>query len=333
MVLAAGQGTRLRPLTLTTPKPMIPIGNIPLLERTLRWLGREGVKEVMINLHHLPQVIVDFVGNGRLFGVSVSYSHEDELLGTAGAVKKCEEFFGDEPFFVIYGDNLIDVSLAPLVEQFDAAKADAVVGLFTTSTPTACGLVGTDSSGKIERFLEKPREEEVFTSQANAGVYYLSPKVFEYIPSNQQYDFGKQVFPDMLAKGENLQGVVLRGYLQDTGTPESYRQANEDVLKGKLFGLRGRLIANDPNFTLIGERAHLAPDVTFRGVNIIGPRARVGARTSLNNSIVWEDAKISEDQKLECAIVGAGAEIGAGQLVPLGSLVASSIANGLEEER
>jgi NDP-sugar pyrophosphorylase family protein len=310
---------------------MIPIGNIPLLERTLRWLAREGVQEVMINLHHLPQAIIDYVGNGRLFGVTVSYSHEEELLGTAGAVKKCEDFFGADPFFVIYGDNLLDVTLSPLVDRQRRTGCSAVLGVFTTDNPTACGLVGADESGKIERFQEKPLIEEVFTDKANAGVYYLTSQIFSYILDGQPYDFGKNVFPAMLDAKEDLQAVLLKGYLQDTGTPESYRQANADVMKGKIFGLRGKLIANDPNFTLIGERAHLAPDVTFRGVNIIGPRARVGARTALNDSIVWEDAKISEDQKLESAIVGAGVEIEAGQLVPQGSLVASKAPIGIEE--
>ncbi len=328
MVLAAGEGTRLRPLTLTTPKPMIPIGNIPLLERTLRWLAREGVQEVMINLHHLPQAIMTYVGTGRLFGVTVSYSHEEELLGTAGAVKKCEEYFGDDPFYVIYGDNLLDITLAPLKQRRQSTDADAVLGTFITGNPTACGLVGCDESGRINRFQEKPNAEEVFSDQANGGVYYLTSKVFNYIPDGEAFDFGKQVFPAMLDDGANLQAVPLKGYLQDTGTPENYRQANEDVLKGKIFGLRGKLIANDPNFTLIGERAHLAPDVTFRGVNIIGPRARVGARTELNNSIVWEDAKISVDQKLESAIIGAGVEIEVGQTVPPGSLVASNASGG-----
>jgi NDP-sugar pyrophosphorylase family protein len=330
MILAAGQGTRLRPLTLTTPKPMVPIGNIPLLERTLRWLAREGVQDVMINLYHLPQTIIDYVGNGRLFGVSVSYSLEENLLGTAGAVKNCEEFFGSEPFFIIYGDNLIDVGLAPLVDRQLQTKSDAVIGLFHTPNPTACGLVQMDEEGKIERFQEKPPLDEVFTDQANAGVYFVTPKIFEYIPAATTFDFGKDVFPAMLAAGENLRGILLKGYIQDTGTPESYRQANEDVLKGKIFGLRGKLIANDPNFTLIGEKAHLAPDVTFRGINIIGPRARVGARTAMNNSIVWEDAKISEDQKLENAIIGAGASVEAGQSVPQGSLVAANVFDGIK---
>jgi NDP-sugar pyrophosphorylase family protein len=312
---------------------MVPIGNIPLLERTLRWLAREGVQEVMINLHHLPQTIIDYVGNGRRFGVTVKYSMEEELLGTAGAVKNCQEFFGTDPFFVIYGDNLVDVTLAPLAARLNVPGAIAVIGLFQTDNPTACGLVGTDENGRVTKFQEKPALSEVFTNQANAGVYYVSSKIFDRIPAGIAYDFGRQVFPDILAAGELLQGLLLKGYLQDTGTPESYRQANHDVLTGKIFGLRGKLIANAPNYTLIGERAHLAPDVTFRGINIIGPRVRVGARTQLNDSIVWEDARISEDQKLESAIVGAGVQIEAGQSVPQGSLVALDTLVGILEER
>jgi NDP-sugar pyrophosphorylase family protein len=322
MVLAAGEGTRLRPLTLTTPKPMVPIGNIPLLERTLRWLAREGVQDVMINLHHLPQSIIDYVGNGRLFGVNVSYSHEEALLGTAGAVKRCEQFFGTEPFVVIYGDNLLDIQTKPLLDLQKSTGADAVLGLFTTPNPTECGLVLTDDEGKITKFQEKPRTEEVFTHQANAGVYYLTDRVFDYIPAHKPWDFGKQVFPEMLADGRLLYGLPLKGYIQDTGTPDNYRQANEDALTGKVFGVRGKLIANDPNYTLIGDRAHLAPDVTFRGINIIGARSRVGARAELHDTIVWEDVKIPEELKLAGAIIGSKVELLAGQTVGESSLVA-----------
>jgi mannose-1-phosphate guanylyltransferase/phosphomannomutase len=201
-------------------------------------------------------------------------------------------------------------------------KSAAVIGLFPTTNPTACGLVGADENGKIERFVEKPSAEEVFTDQANAGVYYLTSQVFKYIPKSGPCDFGKQVFPQMLAAGEPLYAVGIKGYLQDVGTPENYRKANEDVLKGKVFGLRGKLVSNDPNYTLIGDRAHLAPDVSFRGINIVGPRARVGARSALKDTIVWEDAKIPDDQKLDGVIIGAHVDIETGQNVAPGSLIA-----------
>jgi mannose-1-phosphate guanylyltransferase len=314
MVLAAGQGTRLRPLTEATPKPMVPIGNIPLLERTLRWLAREGVKDVMINVHHKPRAITDYVGNGRLFGTNVSYSKEDVLLGTAGAVKKCQDYFGSDPFLVIYGDNLLEVSLRPLVHRLESSSADAVLGLFTAPDPTACGLVLTEPDGRIIKFQEKPAAEEVFTDQANAGVYLLTSKVFNYIPEETPYDFGKQVFPEMLKAGLNLNGILLNGYLQDTGTPQSYRQANNDAIRGKVSGLRGKLVANDPNFTLIGEQARVSPNVSFHGINIIGPRTVIGAGSELTNTIIWEDVVIPDESQLTGAIIGAGAKLASGHV-------------------
>jgi mannose-1-phosphate guanylyltransferase len=231
MILAAGEGTRLRPLTATCPKPMLPLGGRPVLEHTLAWLHAYGVREVAINLHHLPQVIRDHFGDGERFGVRITYSLEEELLGTAGAVRRLEDFFR-ETFLVVYGDVLTDLNLSALLRFHQSHGGMGTLALYRVRNPTECGLVQLDWDGRIRRFLEKPRPEEVFTDLANAGVYILEPQVIAHIPPVGPSDFGRDVFPQLLERGLALYGYIIptTTRLIDIGSPEHYRLAQE------LFG-------------------------------------------------------------------------------------------------
>ncbi|HEX5324195.1 MAG TPA: NDP-sugar synthase [Capsulimonadaceae bacterium] len=317
MILAAGEGTRLRPLTLSTPKPMVPIANIPLLERTLRWLSSQGVQEAVINLHHRPQVIRDAIGDGQRLGLRrVQYSLEETLLGTAGAVKKCQDFFSDAPFFVIYGDNLIEADLRKLASFHYGRSTDATIALFRADDPSACGLVTTDEAGTVTRFQEKPPQDQIFTNLANAGVYVLEPSLLQDIPADCPYDFGKELFPSLLAQGRRLSATLLDGYLQDTGTPAQYRKANADVLLGRAPNVRGQLIKNPPNYTLIADGAEVAPRVHFRGINVIGQGASVAEGAHLTDCILWDRASVGKDAHLIRAILGTEASVMADQSPP-----------------
>ncbi len=237
LILAAGLGTRLRPLTDAMPKPMVPIGGRPLLEHLVRLCAASGVTDIAMNLHYLPHVVMDHFGDGRRFGVDLLYGLEPELLGTAGAVNNFREFF-DAPFFVLYGDVYLDVALAGFGAAHEASGAAATVGLYKVDNPTECGLVDRDASGRITRFVEKP--PVAFTDLANAGVYAMSPTVLEYIPDKGFCDFGHDVFPAMLAAGEALYGQVLDGYVMDIGSPQKYDQAKRHVASGGTAGA-GRL--------------------------------------------------------------------------------------------
>lgn len=317
MILAAGEGTRLRPLTNTSPKPLIPIANIPLLERTLRWIGGQGVEEVVINLYHRPMAIRDAIGDGQRVGLGkVHYSLEESLLGTAGAVKNCEALFTGGPFFVIYGDNLIEADLKKLLAFHRLHGAEITIALFKAENPSACGIVTTDDTGRVTRFQEKPRPEEVFADTANAGVYVLEPSVFADIPETGVFDFAADLFPRLLNEGRSLWATRLDGYLQDTGTPAGYRKANADVLLGRAPNVRGQLIKNPPNFTLIAEGAQVAPSVRFRGVNVIGPGARVDEGAQLTDCILWERSIVGEKASLVRSILGCGASVAAGTTPP-----------------
>ena len=235
LILAAGEGTRLRPLTLDRPKPMVPIAGRPLLEHTVGWLRGHGVREIAINLNYCPDVIVAHFGDGTEFGVAITYSYEDPLLGTAGAARKVDEFLGDRACVVVYGDVLTDLDLPALLAFHHRQVAQypttaATLSLYHVPNPTEVGLVGLDGGGQVTRFVEKPSPEEVFTDLANAGVLVVEPSAIGLIPPATFYDFGRDLLPRLLGLGIPLFGWVIPDgtYLLDIGSPEKYAQAQRE---------------------------------------------------------------------------------------------------------
>ena len=299
MILAAGEGTRLRPLTTLLPKPMVPIVGVPLLERTLTWLAGQGVTEAAINLFHRPQIIPGYFGE-QFAGIWLHYFFEDTLRGTAGGVKAAESILGDAPFFVIYGDNLIHADLRRLAEFHASHDSVGTMALFQHPNPTAAGIVELNLEGRITRFVEKPPVDEVFSSLANAGVYVLDPAIFGIISPNTPSDFGRDIFPLLLSQNKPLYGTPLGGYLQDTGTPEAYRQANFDL----LAGCAGVSFA-DPNLW-IAPTAGVGRGVSFAGQNIVGDGARVGDGATLSGVVVLPEARVGPNAVIHNVIVGAG---------------------------
>lgn len=235
LILAAGQGTRLRPLTEKCPKPMVPIQGQPLLAHTVAWLHRHGIDEIAINLNHFPQVITDYFGNGSAFGVQLTYSYENPVLGTAGAVRQLSHFFQDESFVVVYGDVLTDLNLAALLQaHHQHQERDAATGitlsLMSVENPTEVGLVEQGEDGRIIRFVEKPKATEVFTDLANAGVSVVAPHVLDYIPPDTFYDFGHDLYPALFQADIHLYGwqIPRAAYCRDIGTLEMYHLAQID---------------------------------------------------------------------------------------------------------
>ena len=210
MILAAGKGTRLAPLTDTLPKSMIPIGGKPVLEHTIVWLRCSGVSEVIINLYHQPHVIPAYFGDGSKWGMRITYSQETELLGTAGGVRQAAWFF-DAPFFVLYGDNLSTCDLSQMVRKHRERGAMATMALHWRADPSSSGIAELDADDRIVRFVEKPRPEEVFSNWVNAGIYVLNLEILDQIPAGQPCDFGREVFPRMLADGRALCGYRMQG--------------------------------------------------------------------------------------------------------------------------
>ncbi len=227
-ILAAGLGTRLRALGLDVPKVMAPIGGKPLLQHHFELLSRQGIREFIVNLHYLPEKITGYFGDGGKFGVKITYSMETELLGTAGAVKKMEEAVREETLLVLYGDNLFRFELSPLVEFHRKRRALATVALWESPEPWTGGVVETDADGRVQRFVEKPDRKEVSTNLINAGIYLLEPAVLDAIPAGQFCDFGKDVFPKLLAERKPLYAMKPNAYVQDIGTPQRLAKAQRD---------------------------------------------------------------------------------------------------------
>jgi NDP-sugar pyrophosphorylase family protein len=236
MILAAGEGTRLRPLTLNMPKAMVPIGGRPLLAHILAWLKRYGITEVGINLHYLGQNIIDHFGDGAAYGIKITYSQETTLLGTAGGVKKLAAFFAAQRFAVIYGDVLTDFDLSDMVNLHIKNKADITIALSSVTNPHEKGIVDQDIDGRILGFTEKPTPGTEKSNLANGGVYILEPEVLTFIPTTVPCDFGFDVFPDLLKKCRPIYGYQLAqdDFLIDIGNLQKYRQADEEYASGKV---------------------------------------------------------------------------------------------------
>ena len=205
LLLAAGEGTRLRPLTERLPKPMIPIAGRPILEHNINFLFRGGIREIAINLHHCPEAVINHFGDGSGFGVNITYSYEPELLGTAGAVKKLERFF-EGTFLVIYSDNLIDIDLNRLLLFHDEHQGIATIVLHYRDDVSQSGVVTFDADDRVTQFLEKPQANQAISHWVNAGVLALEKEVLQYIPSGVPSDFGGEILPDLLVRGERLYG-------------------------------------------------------------------------------------------------------------------------------
>lgn len=233
LILAAGFGTRLGHLTTDRPKPMLPIGGRPLLDHLVRLVRAHGVRDVAVNLHHHGQVIRDHLGDGSDYDVSIVYSHEPVLLGTAGAVHALRHFL-DEPFFVLYGDVLTDEDLTSLAAWHRATHADLTMTLYRVEDPTRAGVVEAGPDGRVTRFQEKPSAAEVFSDLASTGVLIAQPSVLASIPADRPADIGHDLLPALLSEGAAVYGRLASGYVMDIGGVERYRRANHDACHGRL---------------------------------------------------------------------------------------------------
>ena len=234
MVLAAGVGSRLRPLTERIPKAMIPIGDRPLLEHVIRLLCHHGFDEIAINIHHHPGAIESHFGDGSDWGVHIRYSRERQLLGTAGAVRQLADFF-DEPFLVYYGDNLSNINLTDFREAHESEGEVASIGLLWMDEPESRGIVELNADRHITRMIEKPRSDEVFDNYlVNGGLYMLETQILDMIPDAGPADFAGDVFPELLRRGGTVYGHALEGQLLSNDTPERYRRTREAVADGSF---------------------------------------------------------------------------------------------------
>ena len=234
MILAAGEGSRLRPLTSEIPKSLLMVGEKPIIVHQLSWLRYHGVTEVAINLHYFGEKIQNELGDGSQFGIRIYYSHEEQLLGTAGGVKKIEHLFNDT-FFIIYGDIFTIFNLSEMAEVHRRTNAFITIALCNSLKPWEVGIVEIDNDARLLSFTEKPLKGTEKSNLSNGGIYIAEPGILNYIPPSTYYDFGHDVFPQLITENIPVYGYILNpdDYWIDIGTVESYRQVNKDIETGK----------------------------------------------------------------------------------------------------
>lgn len=226
IILAAGKGERLRGILNNIPKPMVKINGKPILEHNILLLKRYAITDIYMNLHHQPDVIKEHFGNGKKYGVNIKYSYEETLLGTAGAVRKiADEYWNRKKCFILlYGDNLYEYDLGEIINFHMRKKGVATIAVYEKDDVSQSGIVVFDKDNKILKFIEKPKPQEIVSNLVNTGIYILEPDVLTYIPAGKTLDFGKDVFPEMIQKGENVFGVIVTGKLIAIDTLLLYKQ-------------------------------------------------------------------------------------------------------------
>ena len=250
IVLAAGVGSRLDPLTSLLPKPLVPIANLPVMEHIIKLLASHQIKNINANLHYMPEKIAEYFGNGEKWGVNLCYKHEPQLTGDAGGVRACRQFLMDGTFVVMMGDLLTDADLTKIVCEHKEKKAIASIAVKQVPQEELhrFGVVVTDSRGFIKGFQEKPEAKDALSDRVSTGIYVLEPAVFEHMPAQGEYGFGRQLFPDLIQKEIPVLGIEIEGYWSDVGTIEQYRQANFDAARRKVkLGLADARLARNKN--------------------------------------------------------------------------------------
>ncbi|MGH2501321.1 MAG: sugar phosphate nucleotidyltransferase, partial [Ktedonobacterales bacterium] len=324
VVMAGGEGSRLRPLTVSRPKPMAPIVGRPVMEHILYLLKSHGITDVVVTVQYMASAIEDYFGDGSSLGMKIAYSREETPLGTAGSVKNAEELL-QEPFLVISGDALTDFDLSAIIDSHRRRRAMATLTLAHVANPLEYGVITTTDNGHIEKFLEKPSWGEVFSDTINTGIYVLDPKIFSYFEKDKPFDFSQELFPMMLKKGDPIYGYIAEGYWCDVGNLAEYMRANADILQGQVkLPIPGEDIGGG---VWVEEGVDIAPSAQIFGPAYIGHNARirdgvivhgpscVGSYTILDDhaqvdrSVVWNNSYIGERAELRGALVGASTSV------------------------
>lgn len=312
MIMAAGIGTRLRPLTNVMPKPMIPVVNRPVMEYGVMLLRQHGVTDIIANTHYCPERITGYFGDGGKWAVSMNFSYEEELKGTAGGVRN-NAWFLDETFAVVSGDALTDINLSEMLAFHKASGALVTLALKQVEEVSQYGVTIFNEEKRITGFQEKPAEEEALSNLANTGIYIFEPEIFNFIPEGF-YDFGKDLFPRLVEEKERIYGYVTESYWSDVGSHRVYVKSNRDVLSGGLAGLEYDFCRTGKNF--IKGKNILMDDLT-----VIGDNVTVGDDTSLRAAIVLDGAVIGRGCVIDGAVVGEGARVPDGTVLGAGEVV------------
>lgn len=310
IIVAGGQGTRLRPLTYDRPKPVVPIFNRPFLHHQIEWLCRYGIDDIILTLHYQGDVIERELGDGSRWGVRLRYVYETEPLGTAGAVRQAKPLLGNDPVLVMNGDVLTDVDLGQFLAFHHRYGAAVSIGLTRVSDPTAYGLVFVDDDGRVSRFLEKPSADEAVVDTINAGLYWVDPAVLEIVPAQGAYSFERGLFPALLEQGAPIGGYHGRAYWLDIGTPAKYFQAHRDVLAGRLkLAIPEAEQIDDGVWVAAG--AEIDRSATLLGPVFVGRDARIGRGARLGPfAVIGEGVEVGDGCRIEETLIWAVSRIG-----------------------
>lgn len=322
LFLAGGNGTRLHPLTENVPKPMVPIMNKPLIERTMVNLKKFGISDIVISNCYKPYYMKKYFGDGKKLGLNIQYVVEDYPLGTGGAIKNTETHFNDT-FVIFNSDILFDVDIKKMFEFHKSRHALMTIAVTEVEDPTVYGVIDVDQMDYAVSFKEKPKLEEVSSRFINAGIYIFEPEVFKQIPAGTVVSLEREVFPKILDNGDKIAVFKNDGYWMDIGTPEKYMQAHKDIMnkKGTLFNS----YFNKRNI-VVGENVSIHPKAIIEGSVFIGDNVKIGANVYISNSVIgnnitispeskvidsilWDDVNIGRDAKLYSTIILSGSNI------------------------
>jgi mannose-1-phosphate guanylyltransferase len=314
VVLVGGEGTRLRPLTLTTPKPLLPIANVPFLERQLAWLGAHGVDEVVLSLGYLPDAFMEHFSDDRFGDIKLRFVVEHEPLGTAGGIRFAAEGI-DERVLVCNGDVLTDLDLGALLAFHTEREATATIALTQVGDPSAFGVVPTRADGEVIAFVEKPPAGQAPSNWINAGTYVLEPEVIDGIPPRLTVSIERETFPRMLEGPERLFAMRSDAYWLDIGTPQKYLEAQLDVARGRLGRppVAGAIEQGDGVWVQPG--AEIDPTADIAGPTVIGVGARVGAGARVEATVLGPGTIVGEGSNLLRSVVLRGATVAPGERV------------------
>jgi len=322
MVMAAGLGTRLRPLTYEVPKPVVPVVNRPVMEHILELLPGHGFTEVISNLHWFPDTIRNRIGDGSSVGVDLTYSYEEDLLGTAGGVRNVADFFGDEPFLVMAGDALTDIDLTALREAHSRNDGIATLAVKRVANVSEFGVVITGNDGRIQGFQEKPDPAEALSNLASCMIYVLEREIFDYFPDRPVVDFALDVFPALLENDVPFHVHVIDEYWNDVGSLPEYLQGNLDALEGAVSvngggtlldpaGSEEAIERGEPGISgpvIVGQNCELDPSARLDGPLVIGDGCVVGAGARVKQSVLLPGSEVPERAMVAGAVYGrAGA--------------------------
>jgi mannose-1-phosphate guanylyltransferase len=305
LILAGGEGTRLRPLTYTVPKPVLPLAGRPHVAYVIDWLARHGVDDVIVSCGHLAEGMRRAVAELEP-GVKIRYAEEPDARGTAGAIRFAEDMLGDR-FLVLNGDVLCDLDLTAQIAQHERTGARATIALDPVEDPTGYGLIHRHQDGEISEFLEKPEPEQIDTDEINAGSYLLERSVLDYIPPDRAVSIEREVFPKLIGMG--LYGIRLGGYWIDIGTPDRFLEANWDILERRVETVVGEQLDGP---MMVGEGCEISPDAELRAPCVIGRNSVIEPDAVIERSVLLEGCRVGEGARLVNSILSGGVTVEAG---------------------